>query len=499
MLLTAMLLLAAKYASAYGPILGLDCVGVKLTAGTSIQSAVDENPQGTIFCLGPGTYLHQTVIPKDNDQFIGLYGAVLDGGNVVKRAFDGTATGVVIQNLKITHYNPPAQDSAVHGVNGYRWIVKNNEIIYNGGAGVDVGDHMQVVGNKINNNLQIGVDMNGFGDRPGFDILVDSNEIGHNNYAETYDTNWEAGGAKFWNSVNLTVSNNYVHDNIGPGLWTDTNNIGTTYSGNRIENNFGSGVLHEVSYDAVIRNNIIRNNGSTSRHNCPGWLWCSGITISSSGAAATTNGKIDIYGNIVVPGKRGNGIALVQNDRSKDRAIYGPHVVRHVHVHDNLIDLSTETYEISAEYDNLNGNGAVGDDNQTDIFTTRDNRFERNTYYLRGDGKQFSWLHRQGDLEFWNSMGQDRDGRFFFGSSVYAGGAQVTAALSAQPFVLPTGGGIVKLTWQSSNAASCTGSNFPGKGASGAVTVNQSRTITYMLTCSGPTTSASTGATVRVR
>jgi parallel beta helix pectate lyase-like protein len=487
--LAAALLLVPRPAVAYGPIPGQVCVGVKMSPGASLQSAVDRNPPGTIFCLAPGIYLRQTVIPKNNDQFIGLYGAVLDGVNSTAHAFAGSATGVVIQNLKITHYDPPAQDSAVYGLDGNRWIVKNNDITYNGGAGVDVGDHMQVVGNEINHNLQIGVDMNGFGRHPGFDILVDSNEIAYNNYAQAYRGDWEAGGAKFWNSINLTVSNNYVHDNVGPGLWTDTNNIGTTYAGNVIENNLGPGIEHEVSYDAVIRNNIIRNNGSSDPHKCTGWMWCAAVLISASGGAATTDGRIDIYGNVVVPGRRGNGISLVQANR-QDLAEYGPHIVRHVDVHDNIVDLD------AAPDADMVRHGADSDDHENLIFTDRDNRFSRNTYYLRWSEKPFSWFHQQGDAQFWRSMGQDRDGMFFFGSSVYSDRIGPTAALSAQPAILPPGGGEVTLAWVSSHAISCTARNFPVADVTGTVTVQQAGTARYTLTCSGP--GGSQSASVRV-
>ena len=42
-----------------------------------------------------------------------------------------------------------------------------------------------------------------------------------------------AGGVKFWAVNGATVTNNYVHDNHGVGLWADTNNVGFD-----IENNY---------------------------------------------------------------------------------------------------------------------------------------------------------------------------------------------------------------------------------------------------------------------
>ncbi|HVH74636.1 MAG TPA: right-handed parallel beta-helix repeat-containing protein [Stellaceae bacterium] len=407
--LTLLLMLAPAGASAYGPSPAQRCTGVALQPGADLQRAVAASPAGTTFCLGAGVYARQTVIPKDNDRFIGRYGAVLDGGLSRPHAFAGTASGVVIENLKITRYAAAAQDSPVHGDDGHRWVVENNEISYNGGAGLDLGDHMRAVGNAIHHNLQIGVDMNGFGHHPGAGIVVEGNEIAFNNYTSAYDPGWEAGGTKFWNSIDLTVTNNYVHDNVGAGLWSDTDNIRTLYAGNRVENNQGPGILHEVSYDAVIRDNIVRNNGSAERHRCPGWLWCAGILISSSGAAKGSRGGIEIYGNTVVPGANGNGIGLVQNRRLRDAAEYGPHIVQNVHVHDNVVDLGTQRYG-----GRLNGNGAVSDDGETAIFTDRGNRFAHNVYCLRPGAKSFSWMDRQGGARYWRRMGQDRDGKFVY-------------------------------------------------------------------------------------
>src|SRR6266478_4169229 len=57
--------------------------GITLNPGDNIQAAVDANPAGTTFTLNPGMYRMQTVTPKDNDAFIGLNGAVMNGSKVI--------------------------------------------------------------------------------------------------------------------------------------------------------------------------------------------------------------------------------------------------------------------------------------------------------------------------------------------------------------------------------------------------------------------------------
>ena len=54
-----------------------------------------------------------------------------------------------------------------------------------------------------------------------------------------------------------------VHHNAGPGLWTDIDNIGVLYEGNNVFLNTDDGIKHEISYDAIIRNNVVAHNGTS--------------------------------------------------------------------------------------------------------------------------------------------------------------------------------------------------------------------------------------------
>ena len=55
-----------------------------------------------------------------------------------------------------------------------------------------------------------------------------------------------------------------MHDNGGPGLWADTNNIYTTFDGNTVTDNWGPGMYEEISYNATIINNTVTDNGMPS-------------------------------------------------------------------------------------------------------------------------------------------------------------------------------------------------------------------------------------------
>ena len=72
--------------------------------------------------------------------------------------------------------------------------------------------------------------------------------------------------------------------------------------GNRVEDNVRMGILHEISYAIVIRNNTVRRNG----FGLSSWVWGAGIVISSSSNA-------EVYGNIVED--NAGGIVGVQQNR----------------------------------------------------------------------------------------------------------------------------------------------------------------------------------------
>jgi parallel beta-helix repeat protein len=352
---------------------------VTLSPGANIQAAVDQHAGGTTFYLKAGSYARQSITPKTGDSFIGEAGATLDGQNATTYAFQGSASNVKIQRLIIENYNPPAQMGAVkagdHSDDGtHGWVVADCEIRYNATAGIRLGHEMQVLRNKVHHNGQEGIV--GVGDN----ILVEGNEIAFNNYKDEFNPGWEAGGTKFVKTNGLVVRNNYVHDNHGPGLWTDIDNINTLYEGNRVENNTQMGIFHEISYKAVIRNNTVRGNGSKMTS----WLWGAGILVAASR-------DVEVYGNTV--SGNANGITAVQQNRGS--GAYGEHLVQNVYVHDNTVTMQSGRSGMAQD---------VGDNA---IFNSRNNRFSHNTYFLGTNSRPFEWMNQQLTESQWKAYGQD--------------------------------------------------------------------------------------------
>ncbi len=365
-------------------------VVVSVYPGQSIQAKVNSYPAGTTFLIKAGRHRRQTVIPKSGNVFLGEPGAILDGENAVDFAFHmGTSpypSNVRIKGLIIERYSPRAQQGAIFaGRRSYRalttgWVVEDCEIRYNATAGISLGNKMKVLRNHIHHNGQLG--LGGFGDS----VLVEGNEIAYNNYQKRFLYSWEAGGTKFSHTRWAVVRDNYVHHNWGSGLWADIHNIYMLYENNRVTDNAAQGIFHEISYAAVIRNNVVERNGFDRP-----WLYGAGIQVNHSP-------DVEVYGN-VVSGNR-NGIVGIQQNRTDHPSAYGPHHLKNLYVHDNIITMNSGRTGIATD---------TGDDA---VYTTRNNRFQNNTYILGGNSKPFYWRNSNRTTPQWRSYGHDVNGTF---------------------------------------------------------------------------------------
>ena len=99
----------------------------------------------------------------------------------------------------------------------------------------------------------------------------------------------------------------------------------------------------------------------------------------------------------------GSAIGMIEQTRTDTPADHGPYIVQNIWAHHNTIDLSTDG----------NNNGAVQDTGSTVIFTSRNNRFDFNTYTLGGGNPSpFWWNNTSGGKTFWQGFGLDTNGVF---------------------------------------------------------------------------------------
>jgi parallel beta-helix repeat protein len=218
---------------------------------------------GATFWFAPGVHTLGTnqfaqIQPGDGATFIGGPGAVLDGQNSNLFAFTTKARNVAIEYLRVINFACYQDQGVVNHDGGTGWVIRYCVFEDNDGGAVFLGDSCEVCQNCLRNNGQYGFQVFGKNSR------LDSNEISGNNTAD-----WETkipgcgctGGGKFWDVDGCIIRSNYVHNNKGPGLWADTNNRRFLVEGNYISDNDREGIIYEISYNIMIRDNtFVRNN-----------------------------------------------------------------------------------------------------------------------------------------------------------------------------------------------------------------------------------------------
>jgi parallel beta-helix repeat protein len=293
------------------------------------------------------------------------------------RAFSSRANNVTIRSVIVEKYASapsmaPIFPDTWQNPGGTGWVTEDNEVRWNHASGISVGSGARILRNFVHHNGEIGIA------GTGTSVLVEGNEIAFNNYNVWFNWQWEGGATKFVRNSGLTVRNNRVHDNHGAGLWTDHDNFNVVIEGNTIENNEGPGVFHEVSCDAVIRNNVIRNNR----------VW-GNVYISNSR-------NTEVYGNTV----EGHGIfGNVDNRPETGANCSGAFVVENLWVHDNTLTLTSTRMGLRQQ---------VGDQG---YFTSRNNRFETNHYDVADPaGAYWMWMDGTRTWAQWRGYGQDLNG-----------------------------------------------------------------------------------------
>ena len=359
-----------------------------------VNSLAEMNAEGECFIDGSRVYLKSNPSGKTielSTKKFAIYAA---------RSFTTdvpAASNVTVKNLIIEQYASPVQHGAIHaGYNsqfdqpekmGKGWLIENNEVRYNHGAGIFVYTDGIVRDNYVHHNGQIG--MRSYGDN----ILIEENEIAENGNWSGVNSGWEGGGTKFTHSQDIQILNNHSHDNFGPGLWTDIENYNSYYEGNLVENNSGPGIFHEISYSATIKCNTLINNWNSKSG---GNLYGGNIFISNSSG-------VEAFDNVCVSsgGVRENGIIINCAARVKDGVTY---YSQNNYIHDNDIIFTADDNYTGALIKNCN--------NPNDDFSVNGNLFENNRYHSVNTARNhFVWGATGGDtgnLDWMqNTIGQD--------------------------------------------------------------------------------------------
>lgn len=339
-----------------------------------------EAPANANILVLPGTYQSAAISPLDGQHWYGP-GAHLVGNNNA-HAFSSTARDVIIEGFEISGYDPSTQQGVIESTARRDleggWKVRSVHLHDNDEVGIRIGGHdCEIRDCLIEDQGRLGFAIQ-YGDDgyAGYNTIRRCNEFG------TYSWGFEAGGSKCWNTNRLICEYNESYGHVGPGLWTDHDNVNTIYRHNTIYDcQDAPGIFHEISFEATIEDNDIRRCGASGD-----WLWDAGVQLSTSDGVVVQNNYIEDCGN---------GVAVISQDRGYSTRLDRPYYGRNCDVLNNTIVDSAYT-------------GAVRADQPfPDIWTTC--TFEGNDYTgCSGFAWQNSWI----GWSSWQSYGHDLTGSF---------------------------------------------------------------------------------------
>ena len=305
---------------------------VTVPAGDNSALFAGQLPNNTIYWFASGTHTigagaYSQIQPGDGDTFIGAPGAIISGQNQNNYAFEGSYNdtsneNVTIEYLAIENFDPNQGSGAVNGNGNNGWTEEYNLIQdISPGAGLMLGGNNIVKDNCMTKNGEYGFQGYSYVDETYEDtftggatnITFTGNEVSYNNTQGT--SGGIEGGGKFWHNGDVTVTDNYVHNNYdSPGLWMDTDNAGFLVQGNYFSDNGSEGLMYEISYNADITDNTFVDNANVTGPTNPGFP-DSAIYISESGGnssvPSTYAGELDITNNVF--DDNWGGVVLWQN------------------------------------------------------------------------------------------------------------------------------------------------------------------------------------------
>ena len=279
--------------------------GVIVPAGSNAPSWTASN---TVYYFEPG--LHTTddtgFVPGANSAFIGGYlssvspdpEATLDGGGASSTASLTINAGNngTMEYLSIQNYTSSSGNSVLGaGYLASGWTYEHDTVGpnnwhsgsagqgANGGYAIDGASNTTISYDCITQNQEGAFNIYGHPDAILTGDVVAHNEISYNGLGTYPDAGsnpnscgCSGGGKAFW-TLNMTVTNNYVHDNYNNGVWLDSGNAGANISDNYISSNWGFGIDYEASYNANISDNNLQSNGWASDGSWPTSSYCSTI------------------------------------------------------------------------------------------------------------------------------------------------------------------------------------------------------------------------------
>lgn len=284
----------------------------------------------TVYYLLPGKHTN-SIQAAPGDAFVGGFvhdkTSVMDGknnGSAWAIDSNGPTPDVTIEYLTIQNWNPLVDAAAINQESQPGWKIVFDTVKLNApGAGLFAGNGGIVEHDCLTMNGQYG--FQGGGGIPNdpttggaYGITVKHNEISYNDtcdleglmnnqaagwrnynpvppqYRDPYcgkvQGDGNQGGFKLWHTNGVTIADNWINHNFGPGAWPDTDNANTTISNNTFTKNTGPAIIQENSYNFSITDNYMVDNN-----------WVEGLnneTFPEPAIYVSESGSDTIFGSV---------------------------------------------------------------------------------------------------------------------------------------------------------------------------------------------------------
>ncbi len=305
----------------------------------------------TIYYFEPGVHYGVGAEGKTGDVFIGGYSstlgqAIIDGANPDGTTFKtdnsvfiaNTQPKVAVMFLTVADYNPNDPQTAVAGAvsPADHWYFYGDTIQHNNAAGIGLQNNWFVSYSCLRYNGREGFKSVGVGGPGQGTVVMDHVEIAKNNVCDAdhfssgnpvpttirpagivwathqssnntgptcqnTQSSGETGAGKWWGADGITVTNSYIHDNWGVGLWADTDDNGGYIANNYISDNWSSGLMWEISYNLKVEHNTFLRNGvgQGSTADGVGGNMVGAIYISQSGGYSAAPNVLGITQDLI--------------------------------------------------------------------------------------------------------------------------------------------------------------------------------------------------------
>ncbi|KAJ9617153.1 hypothetical protein H2200_000874 [Cladophialophora chaetospira] len=315
-----------------------------VSAGESIQAAIDTAKAGQLIFVGPGTYAEQLTITTDGIHLVSKGAVLVPPASFVQNTCSGLAgneteagiciegqdiqlAGFEVEHRKVLSVGTPIKDVLVTGFQVQDFTGLNIAVV----GGLDV----QIVGNTLHDGSQYGA----------LTVGSTNTHIDANNVAATGDLLFIA--VCMDDSTGVQVTNNDI-SNYAVGLCVQTNNA--YVANNRVTSACFGAFVDPGVQGAQLLNNYIGPPNQVCANSPGGGI--DGVLVF--GASGTTVKGNTIEGQLAHDGSNGDGSGIAIVDDPSTASIANDNTVTGNILRDNDLDILIYT----------NGTGNVAEGNQ---------------------------------------------------------------------------------------------------------------------------------------